>query len=382
MPSKTQYDVVIVGGGLAGLVAAIELSKAGKYVLVIEKKTYPFHKVCGEYVSNEVLQYLTSLGFNPHNYGASTITQLRVSTPAGKSYTTPLQLGGFGISRYVMDNALFEFADKNGAEIITNTRVTDIQFDKTQFRITTNTNEVFTSKFVIASHGKRDILDKKLERSFIDTHTGYLGVKYHVKTEYPKNEIGLDNFDGGYCGITRIEDETYNLCYLYNRNKNAPFKSIQELEETVLYKNPVLKNIFSNADFVFDKPEVINEICFDKKELVLNHIFMCGDSAGLITPLCGNGMSMAIAGARLLSQHLISSSLLNKEAVTISERIILEKKYANAWNTSFGRRLYWGRSIQSLFGNPTYTGAFIKAAYHSPFRDWLIRQTHGKVMAL
>ena len=67
------YDAVIVGGGLAGLVCAIELSRAGHRVLVLEKKTYPFHKVCGEYVSHEVLAYLQSLDIDPYAYGAARI---------------------------------------------------------------------------------------------------------------------------------------------------------------------------------------------------------------------------------------------------------------------------------------------------------------------
>ncbi|HNU89628.1 MAG TPA: FAD-dependent oxidoreductase, partial [Ferruginibacter sp.] len=48
-------DITIIGGGLAGLVSAIHLSKAGLAVTLIEKNEYPKHKVCGEYVSNEVL---------------------------------------------------------------------------------------------------------------------------------------------------------------------------------------------------------------------------------------------------------------------------------------------------------------------------------------
>jgi flavin-dependent dehydrogenase len=43
----TTFDVIIVGGGLAGLTSAIHLSKLKKKVLLIEKNTYPKHKVCG-----------------------------------------------------------------------------------------------------------------------------------------------------------------------------------------------------------------------------------------------------------------------------------------------------------------------------------------------
>ena len=48
---KEVFDAVIVGGGLAGLSLAIQLAEANRSVVVIEKKRYPFHRVCGEYVS-------------------------------------------------------------------------------------------------------------------------------------------------------------------------------------------------------------------------------------------------------------------------------------------------------------------------------------------
>jgi menaquinone-9 beta-reductase len=382
MAATQTYDVIIVGGGLAGLVSAIELSRSHLSVLLIEKKAYPFHKVCGEYVSNEVLAYVQSLGFNPFEYGASNITQLRVSTPGGRSYHTHLDLGGFGISRCVMDNALFNIAQSYGAEILTETRVSNIELKDSFFTVTTLEGQHFFAKLVIASHGKRDTLDKKLERKFINHHTGYLGVKYHLKTDYPDNEIGLDNFRNGYCGIVRIEDDTYNLCYLYKKSAAHPFKNIAELEENELYQNPVLKNILQNSDFLYDKPEVINEICFDRKEPVLHHILMCGDSAGLITPLCGNGMAMAITGAKVLSELIIQSGIAKNQVIELSARMKLERRYTEIWNELFKQRLFWGRAIQTCFGNPVYTGAFITAAYHSPFRNWLIRQTHGKPIGI
>ncbi|WP_317045319.1 FAD-dependent oxidoreductase [Formosa algae] len=64
------FDVIIVGGGLAGLSSAIHLSKGNLNVLVIEKNSYPKHKVCGEYISNEVLPYLNFLDIDVFKLGA------------------------------------------------------------------------------------------------------------------------------------------------------------------------------------------------------------------------------------------------------------------------------------------------------------------------
>ncbi len=378
---KTDFDAIIVGGGLAGLTSSILLALKGKAVLLIEKKSYPFHKVCGEYVSNEVLNFLQSLGFNPFDYGASRISRLRISTPAGKNIFPALGLGGFGISRYVMDDAMYKIALQSGVQILCNERVNEILFLDNIFHVKTNSNTVYTSKLAVGCYGKRDTLDKKLNRRFIRSRTRYMGVKYHVRTDYPADEIGLDNFNRGYCGIVRVENGIYNICYLYRRSVDNTFNSVKETEENVLFKNPVIKNIFSNSEFLFDTPLVINEISFEAKNLIENRILMCGDSAGLITPLCGNGMSMSIHAAKILCNLIIDSGILNSASVSVASRNRLEENYRVEWERNFRRRLLVGRTIQRLFGNPVLTGAGMQFIHTFPsLEKWLVAGTHGKTI--
>ena len=110
--SKKDYQVLIIGGGLAGLVSALHLAKKGVEVLLIEKNSYPKHKVCGEYVSNEVLPYLNSLGIDPVKMGAAKIDKFVLSTISNKLLKTKLPLGGFGMSRYTLDDTLAKEAQK------------------------------------------------------------------------------------------------------------------------------------------------------------------------------------------------------------------------------------------------------------------------------
>ena len=93
MKYNLTYDVAIIGGGLAGLTSALHLSKCNKRVLLIEKNEYPKHKVCGEYISNEVLPYLNSLGIDPVKEGAKEIDQLELSTVKSKTIRGELPLG-------------------------------------------------------------------------------------------------------------------------------------------------------------------------------------------------------------------------------------------------------------------------------------------------
>src|SRR5688572_5125030 len=101
---QLEYDTVIVGGGLAGLSLSIQLARSGYRVIVFEKEQYPFHKVCGEYISLESWHFLISLGLDLEKKNLPIITQLQVSTTKGKIYQQKLPLGGFGISRYKLDH--------------------------------------------------------------------------------------------------------------------------------------------------------------------------------------------------------------------------------------------------------------------------------------
>ena len=62
MNANHKFDLAIVGGGLAGLSLSIQLARAGWQVVVFEKEFYPFHKVCGEYISMESRKFLTDVG--------------------------------------------------------------------------------------------------------------------------------------------------------------------------------------------------------------------------------------------------------------------------------------------------------------------------------
>ncbi len=372
-------DISIIGGGLGGLISAIQLSKAGFSVHLFEKKEYPFHKVCGEYVSNEVLDLLISIGFNPHSFGASTITKLRISSPNGKNYFSQLQSGGFGISRFLMDNELMKIAKSNGVQIFQNTKIVALEQTEEVFELETATNEKFSTNLVIGSWGKRDALDMKLNRDFIKEKTGFLGVKYHIKTDYPLDEVGLDNFENGYCGIVKIENDLYNLCYLYKKKSGYTFNNLNELHSDVLFKNTYLKSLFLNSDFMHKQPEVINQISFANKNSVVNNILLCGDSAGLITPLCGNGMAMAISGGNLLSSIIINYVKPNHFSFKDKAVQIMMDEYQIKWNQLFSNRLFWGRRIQNVFGNTLITGTVLQLIYQIPtIQRWVVKQTHGK----
>ncbi|MBJ6119945.1 NAD(P)/FAD-dependent oxidoreductase [Pontibacter sp. BT310] len=367
------WPVIVVGGGLAGLTSALFLAQQGIQVLLIEKKAYPFHRVCGEYVSNEVLPYLKSLGADINQLQPARINRFQLTAPSGYSLETSLDLGGFGISRYTLDNYLHQLAEAKGVTFKLNTAVQDVVFRDDSFLLKLGNGQELTATIVIGAYGKRATLDRQLDRHFFAKRSPYIGVKYHVKYDQPKDIIALHNFKDGYAGISAVENDTYCFCYLTTRHNLKEHGTIAAMEQAVLYENPHLHRIFTEAEFLYAQPEVINEISFATKTCIENHMLMCGDAAGMITPLCGNGMAMAIHAGKLAAEH---TTLYFKNG---HNRQQLVANYSHAWNKHFANRLQLGRTIQHLFGHPVLSEVTIKTLKHLPSAlQLLMRQTHGQ----
>ena len=376
MANDITYDLAIIGGGLGGLALSIQIARQGYKVILFEKEQYPFHRVCGEYISLESWDFLQRLGVDLPALNVSSINRLYVSANNGKSYEQELPLGGFGISRYKLDHLLAQIAVETGVIIHEHARVNDVHFSSDEFSIESSKGNCRT-KVVAGSFGKRSNLDVKWKRPFIlakkNKLNNYIGVKYHIRYNFPVDTIALHNFEKGYCGIVKVEDDKYCLCYLTTAdNLHNSGNDIKTMEQTILSVNPHLKRIFNECEMLWKEPVVISQISFDKKELIEDHILMIGDAAGMIAPLCGNGMSMAMHGSKIAAEQV------SKFLEGIISRDMMEKNYSANWNKFFANRLKTGRLLQRLFASQWLTTLMIRIgrAFPQAIRV-LIKKTHG-----
>lgn len=375
--TQLNTDILIIGGGLAGLTAALHLQRLGLHTVLVEKNTYPNHKVCGEYISNEVLPYLKWLDADPQVLQPTAITKLQFTTVSGKSITTQLPLGGFGVSRYKLDHFLYEKYLSKGGQVIHDT-VTSVTLYQDQFQVNTQAGKELSARQVIGAYGKRSAIDVKLQRPFIQRKSPFLAVKAHYSGKFPVDLIGLHNFKGGYCGVSKVEDNRINICFLADYATFKTHKNISSYQQKVLYQNKELKRIFESTELLFDTPLTISQLSFGEREAVKDHILMVGDTAGLIHPLCGNGMSMAIHSAKMCAEilnHFFQG--------TIPTRTQLEETYTGNWNKEFKSRLRMGSRLSAVLEKEWLADIALNGLMRLPgLLPLIIRKTHGKILTV
>lgn len=367
-------EVIIIGGGLAGLTAAIHLSRNNVAALVFEKESFPHHKVCGEYLSKEILPYLRQLDVPlEEEFPGNDISRFLFTTVTGSAVESNLPLGGLGISRYALDHFLYKKALESGVRIIQKS-VTAVEFKDDHFIVST-AEEHYTSTYVLGAFGKRSGLDKYLDRRFFKKPAPWLAVKSHYSNnEFPEGLVALHNFKGGYCGLSRTETGNINVCYLATYKSFKPHKDPETFKNEVLQENPHLRDFFAKATPAFQQPLSIAQVSFEKKASVENHILMLGDAAGLIHPLCGNGMAMAIHSARIAA-GLVIKALRTPE----TSRTQIEVEYARQWNLSFRSRMRTGRLLQKVLLNQQLSDMSQQLVSSFPFLlPQIIKRTHGQ----
>jgi menaquinone-9 beta-reductase len=365
------HKVVIIGPGLAGLALSIQLAEAGIDVALIDKITFPKHKVCGEYLSKESVPYLKRLGINWQAYNIPEISRLQIHSQSKLLEVLQLPLGAIGISRYLLDDLLYQRAKQIGVNFYLDTKVQHVYFKDKEYLITTN-KELITAKHLVAASGKLSIQGLHQQRP---TAENYIGIKYHLQNNTAQNLIQLFTFPNGYGGMSAVEQGKICFAYLVKASEYKKYNSIETFEESFCQSNPELYNILANSKKIWDQPLVISNVYFGKKATFdEQQILYIGDAAGAIPPLAGNGMSMALRSAAHLSKLLLAY-FKNEE---INKWSTVLHTYDQIWNKEFAERIRTGIVLQNLLFKPflaNWAFSFLKAL---PFlKKILIKRTHG-----
>jgi flavin-dependent dehydrogenase len=321
------YDVAIIGAGIAGACAAIDLSRAGVRVLLLEKERGPHHKVCGEFISGECLPLLEQLGVDFEALGATHIHQ--VVLQAGRaSLPAALPFGARGLSRLALDSQLVNGAEDAGAHVARGVLVKEVVPARCEptsrsgsFVIETS-QQPYTARQIFLATGKHDLKSLQVRKG---READAVGFKRHV--QFPasimaelEGRIELFIFSGGYAGLSLIEGGLANFCFVLDRHRVQSVGSGWEsLTHYLSGQNARLQCLLDSARWQWRKPLAIANIPygFVYRNPLLPDTFVLGDQFSVIPSLTGDGISQAVFTARqaMAFYHKICSGLDRRAAI-------------------------------------------------------------------
>jgi len=372
------FDVAVIGGGLAGCQAAITLARQQHRVLLLEAGAYPRPKVCGEFLSPECTALFVETGFLDilHSLKPVPIRTLRITAPSGREWCSTFPTPGIGISRFALDQALAAYASSLGAVVQEGARVTQVQGSlRDGFCLTAQTahgTQNFEARTVIAAHGRRSNMDRVLERTFAKPTQTYVGLKQHFNGPALSEHIDLHVFRGGYCGMSQVEDGTTNVCLLVRQDvfQEASRGSIPAFIAWMGDQNPHLERWLAQAAPVYPDWFSIAQVSLATKTPLEGDILIAGDAGGMIAPLAGDGMAMALHGGTLAARAVDRYLTQAQDATTMTH------DYARLWQRTFGTRLRLGRVLQSVMLRPQLLSPGLRLLHHVPMvGDWLVTHT-------
>ena len=346
------YDIAIIGGGPAGSSTAMNLVEKGFNVSLFEKKNFPRETICGEFLSKEVMENLKALNLLEKFYSLkpNPIKSFRFINNTGDEISTHLNFKAYSLKRSTFDEFLLSQAIEKGVNVFMPAEVVEIINQKVGYKVVfniSNERKNIWVKNVIAAYGKQNILDKILNRNFVNRKTGLTGIKFHINEKYfsniNKNEIQIYTGKNIYCGINAVNDNMVTLCFLEDR-KNYTKPAKNHLIDLFL-ENFKFHNLFKvNIEKVFQNSSLYGtgNIYFGKKNIVENGIYMVGDASGMIAPLSGDGIGMAFESAKIISKILFEE---NKYRIDSN---ISRRRYITEWKKLFNRRIITARILQNI----------------------------------
>lgn len=303
MSATRTYDLAVIGGGPAGLAAAITAARSGARVLLAERGRLPRHRVCGEFVSAESLSLLASLLAG----ASSSLVDDAVRISHGRLFhgrhliPVPIAPAAASIARHDLDLALWQAALAAGVDARQEFAIQSLRQEADgQFELTT-AGETLRAHAVVQSAGRWS----NFSQSQTPSPPGHrwIGFKAHFAEPDPPQTVDLYFFEGGYCGVSpvNLREDGFSGTRI-NAAALVRADVARSLDE-VLQLNPALAARAANWQRLTD-PLATSQVRFRSPQPLAGEVLLAGDAAAFVDPFVGDGISLALRSGALAAHSL------------------------------------------------------------------------------
>jgi 2-polyprenyl-6-methoxyphenol hydroxylase-like FAD-dependent oxidoreductase len=292
------WDVIVIGAGPAGALAARQLAGMGKSVLLVDKLHFPRWKVCGCCLNARALATLRAVGLGRLAAQRGAVPLQNVMLATRKSRVVLPLAGGVALSREALDAALVEAAIDAGASFVPGV-------------LASLGEDLGTSRRVILQHGQdRHEAAARLVLAAVGLGSmGLSGERSLSAVVEPGSRIGAGVVatmapacyragsiymacgSGGYLGLVRREDGQLNLAaaldVAFVKGSRGPGQAAALILDQVGWPPvPDLSKLAWRGT-----PGLTRRAA----RLVAKRVLVLGDAAGYVEPFTGEGMAWALA---------------------------------------------------------------------------------------
>jgi geranylgeranyl reductase family protein len=349
------FDVAIVGAGPSGSTCAYYLAKAGKRVLLLEKKQFPRDKLCGDAVCTSAQTHLRRMGVLQEILAEKKGHWAEVGglvSPRGISFianSAPHTNGSLviAIKRIVLDEKIARAAQTAGAHLVENYAVVGTEFSKTSgywtIHAKSDKQPVYRARVLVACDGSSSSLARSL--GLVKTPPDAVCSRAYIKADTTNfNADGVlfypPEIVPGYGALFREAEGELNLaCYIIPGGRCVP-ADLQRMHEKLLNYGPIKQALGPRVQM--EKMRGAGLRLGGIPKSYADHLLIVGDAAGHIDPLTGEGIHHCMDAAEIAAQTLIEAFAAN------DFRASFLKRYHQRWYKAFGRDFYWSRKLAQI----------------------------------
>lgn len=311
-------DMAIVGGGPAGTAAALEARRRGLRVAIWERERFPRDKVCGEFISSEVVPLLQTEIPSTVSSGA-TIRCAEFVYDNGSTRAFRLPHPALGLSRWSLDEALWRATEAAGIDAHEGECIRSVRKlissgqQASAWEIESTTGNIRRAKRLLIAAGRWWAIEElcsPTEEVGSAKMGEWVGAKAHFAGVLPRGNVEMYFFRGGYCGLAPVENGAYNVCCLIHRERvrECAAHGLKDFAAWLsqLARHPALEARLRGATQV-SSVVTTAPVRLARGKPSQDGALMVGDASGFLDPFTGEGISMAIHSGRLAAQAVAMS---------------------------------------------------------------------------
>jgi menaquinone-9 beta-reductase len=347
-------DLIVVGGGPAGLAVAAEAARRGLDALVLERRTLPADKACGEGLLPAGVRALEALGARRHLEadGFSPVRAIRWVQEDGSFAEARLPPpGGLGVRRLALSAALWRLARERGAEVREGAAVVDHRRVAGGVTVSLAGGEALEARLLVAADGLASAVREREGLGRPAPGPRRFGLRRHLAVASGTDAVEVHFSRGVEAYLTPAGPGRLGVAFLFEEGVAPDFGAL-------LARFPSLAGRLGSAPA---DSAVAGAGPFGRRasSRVEDRLVLAGDAAGYVDAITGEGVSLALEEALLLGEALPAALAAGgrRSSLAAWERVVHHRRRRHAAVT---------RLVLSMARHPRLRRLAVSGLGHAP----------------